>query len=274
MKRKRTVAKSARRPSLLMLVLVIASIATLAMVADEWRRDAVGVTLRISGSRVVSDAEIRTSVDIADTARLAELDLLAIQQRIEAIPFVKQAIVRREPPTTLAIEIIERTPLVLLLNTGAKDWYLDDEGCILPAEPGSAPRDLPVLTGFIAGRSLVPGMKIRAAQVQRALHVLNVDGSIGGRSVDLFSEVDLSQPNDLILYTLEAGVPVIFGDSTLAERKLRSFRTFWENVAVKSRIADLEYVDLRFRDQVVVRWRDRADTTAVAPRDTLTAILD
>jgi hypothetical protein len=55
-------------------------------------------------------------------------------------------------------------------------------------------------------------------------------------------------------------VPVIFGSTQDKEDKLRSFAAFWENVAMKYDPASLEYVDLRWKGQVVTRWRETASS--------------
>ena len=62
---------------------------------------------------------------------------------------------------------------------------------------------------------------------------------------------------DIILYTTEAGVPVIFGHGDTAA-KIVMLQAFWKDVVAQRGPAELASVDLRYADQIVARWRNDA----------------
>jgi len=182
-------------------------------------------------------------------------------------PFIKDVDVTRDPPRTLRIDVTERTPIAVLLNVQTKDWLVDEDGYVLPALETAAIYDLPVLTGTQDLQELTPGVRIKAPRVQKALQVLKAASIIDPKVINLFSEINLEQRRDLVLYTIEGGVPVIFGSPQHKEDKLRSFAAFWENVAMKYDPASLEYVDLRWKGQVVTRWRETASSPEQAQEE-------
>ncbi len=273
MRRKKTVKPTRFRSVGIVTFFVLAGIAGLAVVAAEWRQSVVGVELEVSGLNITTEEQIRTAAGLTDSSSLAELDLLVIRRAVLDNPFVKDVTVQRNPPQTLKVDVVERTPIALLLNVQTRDWLVDEDGYVLPALQSAAVHDLPVLTGTDNVQELHPGVRIKNPRVQKALQVLKAAAGIDPAMMNLFSEVNLDQRRDLMLYTMEGGVPVIFGSTQHKEDKLRSFAAFWENVAMKYDPASLEYVDLRWKGQVVTRWRD-ASSAPELPQDDIAALPD
>jgi cell division septal protein FtsQ len=57
----------------------------------------------------------------------------------------------------------------------------------------------------------------------------------------------------MILTSAESGVPIIFGRGDIADKVAR-LEAFWSSEVLERGTKDLEYIDLRYHDQVVVRW--------------------
>ena len=257
MRRKKSVKPTRLRYVGVVTFFVLAGIAGLAVLAAQWRHSVVGVELAVSGLRIATEEQIRVASGLTDSSSLAELDLLEVRRGVLGNPFIKDVDVTRDPPRTLRIDVVERTPIALLVNVQGKDWLVDEDGYVLPALQSASVHDLPVLTDGDNVTELKPGVRIKNPTVQKALQVLKTAQLIDPALLNLFSEINLSQRRDLVLYTLEGGVPVIFGSPQRREDKLRSFAAFWENVAMKHGPTALEYIDLRWQNQVVTRWRDR-----------------
>ena len=276
MRRKRTVKPARYRSAAVMLVFVLASLTALAYVADQWRYSVEGVTVVVKGNEIATEADIVARTGVTDTTVLASMDLLEVRRNILDNPFVKDVDVTRDPPCTLVIEITERTPIAMLLDVNGKDWLVDEDGFILPAISSRAVHDLPVLTGAEDVDGLQPGSRVVQQQVQKALQVLRSAESVQPGLGSMISEINLEEDRDLILYTLEGGVPVILGSPVRLDEKFRAFLAFWDNVAMKYDPMSLEYIDLRFREQVVVKWRDdeteRLQNAAQFAADSLAAM--
>ncbi len=255
------------------LLFALGALGSLAVVADQWRRNDAGVSIVVTGAKIVREDAVIAAAAVADSAVLADLDLMAVQRRIEKLAYVRSVVVRRDPPRTLVVEITEREPVALLLGDGPKEYMVDADGIVLPCVQSTIEYDVPVISGARMAR-LTPGQPAQDLRVQHAVSVLRTADSLGGGYGELFSELNVSRARDLVLYTHDAGIPVIFGAPERAAQKLLSFRTYWESVAVHEDVRDIAYVDVRFRDQVVVRHRFAADTVAVAARDTITITSD
>lgn len=253
----------------LALFFALLLVAALAVVADQWRHSVRGVHLVVEGAVNTSAARVRRMAGLTDSTQLADLDLMTVRRAILGDPFIRDAEVRRDGAGVLYVRLEERRPVALLLNVDAQDWLIDVDGVVLPPRHAPAVNDLPVITGAEALGGLKPGMRVLDARLQHALQFLRVAAETDGGMLPFFSEISIRERRDLVLYTLEAGVPVIFGGLERAADKLRSFRAFWINVAMKGDPEDFEYIDLRFDRQVVVRRRSAGPVTT-APADSMT----
>ncbi len=272
MRRKRTVKPTRFRSAAVAMFFVVSGIAAIAVIAAEWRESVVGVDLDVRGLSITSRETIRAAAGISDTSNLAALDLLEIHNKILENPFIRDVVITRDPPRTLRVDVIERKPIAMLLNVHARDWLLDEDGFILPASRTVTVHDLPVITGVESDmRRLAPGVRVLDRRVQKGLQALKAIRGLDAELVHLFSEISLEHERDIVLYTMEGGVPVILGSTERLYDKMRALRTFWENVAMKYDPSSLEYVDLRWKEQVVTRWRQAGGIPANAGADSLAA---
>jgi len=113
--------------------------------------------------------------------------------------------------------------------------------------------DLPVLTGLPDDASLTPGATLKNPDIQEALQILASSKLASKELYHLISEVRLRNGGDIVLYAAERGVPIIFGHGDIASKLVR-LEAFWEQVVSERGPESLQYVDLRFDEQVVVRW--------------------
>ncbi|MBR9978766.1 MAG: cell division protein FtsQ/DivIB [Bacteroidetes bacterium] len=263
MRRKRSVIPTRFRSATVVLVFVLGGIVAVAVLAAEWRASVVGVELDVRGISIVPEDFIRSAAGVSDSSVLASMDLLAIRDTILENPYIRDVRVTRNPPRTLRVDVRERTPIAVLINVQSDDWLLDEDGYVLPTARSASVHDLPVITG-IDDRigTLRPGVRIVERRVMKGLQALKSVRAIDDKQMHLFSEISLEHDRDIVFYTMEGGVPVIFGTATKLTAKMRAFSVFWENVAMKYDPTSLEYIDLRWKDQVVTRWR-RTDN---APR--------
>jgi cell division protein FtsQ len=249
----------------------VALVGSLAVLAGQWRRHAVGVTVAVRGAMHVQAKDVLRRAAVPDTAILADIDLLDVKRRVERLPLVREARVQRDPPSTLVIELVERQPAAILLNVQGTDWVLSDDSVFLPCVGTLSKDDLPAITGY--NGAVTPGGRVKDSRLLAALAVIRSARALGDDVLELFSEISIEQPRDILLYTTEDAVPIILGDAGDLDRKLRSFRSFWETIAVKTGTSDLEYVDLRFHNQVVVRWLDERYSGTAPERPDTTIVL-
>jgi len=245
---------SASRPVKYGLAMLLILAVGLVVAANLWKSDLKVKRVTVEGNRIVETAEIMQLVNIKKNVQLDDIDLTTVRRSILSHYFIKDAVVERDLPATLKVSVTERSPLAIV--NGAQILYLDDDGVVLPHSISKQLFDLPVLTGVPAGITLTPGTTIENDDVREALEILATSMLVSKELYHLISEVRLRDGGDIVLYAAEWGVPIIFGRGEIASKLVR-LETFWDNVVREQGSENLQYVDLRFDDQVVVRWNQK-----------------
>ncbi|MBI4535487.1 MAG: FtsQ-type POTRA domain-containing protein [Ignavibacteriae bacterium] len=249
-----TEKKKSAKPAFVLTVLLVLSVGSIGVLAHSWKNDLVVQDIRVDGNSIVGSAEIIARAAIAKGEILFEVDLYAVQKRVLENHFIRNATVRRDIPDRVAIIIEERVPIAALVLDNVH--YIDGEGVVLPPVHSRSIFDVPVISGVLSAEHVVPGRKTTDTTMQEALNILIVAREIDDLVFRQISEVRVAGERDIILYTAEHGIPVLFGHGNTGP-KLLKFASFWRNIVVHQGAQDLQYIDLRFEDQVVVcRFRE------------------
>ncbi|HZF05293.1 MAG TPA: cell division protein FtsQ/DivIB [Patescibacteria group bacterium] len=243
-RRARALARLARRATVLVLVLgaVAAALAGARWVTTSPRFAVAGVEVR--GASRVPVSRILAAAAIPPGANLWTLDGGAVAARVSALPEIRRADVARELPNRVTIVVEERRPFTLV-HAGRLHW-MDEDGRVLGEERRAVVPGAPVISGLteeeLASMRTTPGPKARAAVA--LIRALLRSGSALAAEI---SEIDMSRPEGPVLYTVD-GVEVRLGADDWDERLARL-----EGVLAQVATQDVSGVDLRFKDQVVLR---------------------
>ena len=183
---------------------------------------------------------------------LMRLDLDRLRRSLELIPWVKTVVVRRVLPDKLMIDIEEREP-VAFARVAQGTLLIDGEGILLKNNPENLSQpDFPVILGMESG--YVPEVlrrnRERIALYQQLMRSLNRGGA--GLSRDL-SEVHLQDPGNVSVILNGDTVLVYLGRDGFQEKFRRYLAASKE---LKKKYRNLDSVDLRYRDQVVIKTLD------------------
>ncbi len=200
------------------------------------------VDVRIDGLNV-SQREVLAAAHLDRDANIWLLDTAAMVRRIEAIPYVGSAGVRRVPPAHLAIVVSEREPVACVTN-GAHVVTIDRARRILQA--GCARRDVVPLLETSAALG-PPGSSAGAPAVAELLADAQTlaDANIAVRSLreDRFGE---------LVATDGSGVELEFGsDADLADKA----RLIHPIVAATSPKRTIRAIDVRAPTTPTVLFR-------------------
>jgi cell division protein FtsQ len=99
--------------------------------------------VEVSGTALLTPAQVRDAAAVADGTPLARVDTGAVAARVEGLAPVDSAVVSRQWPGTLMIDVVERTGVAVVPQGGAFA-VVDDEGVVFRTE-GKRPADLPLL---------------------------------------------------------------------------------------------------------------------------------
>ncbi len=205
--------------------------------------------IEVNGLRRLSGADVRVASGLAAGSNIFAIDLDEVAQRLQAMYWIKQAIVVRKPPDRITVDVVEQRQ-VAWIDLG-QTYGITPDGVLLPA--GSAdvrPRNLPVISGLsVRGDSLQLGVAVpdsalwailrwwEEATVADAEFCLNVAGiqPMAGSSIRLQMAGD----------GLEVRLP-----ANEAAHRLRTIRELMPRVHQSH--PDPAYIDLRYTGQMVV----------------------
>ena len=231
----------AGRIALLVVVVAAAVLGAARWVTTSPRFAVTAIDVR--GASRVPVARVLAAAAIAPGANLWTIDSRGVIARIEGMPEIRRADVVREVPNRLTIIVEERRPFTLV-HAGRLHW-MDEDGRVLGEEARAVAPEVPVISGLsedeLATMRTSPGPKARAAIA--LIRALLRSGSTLTAEI---SEIDMSRAEGPVLYTVD-GVEVRLGAEEWDERLARL-----EGVLAQVATQDVNGVDLRFKDQVVL----------------------
>ena len=213
------------------------------------RSDALTVTrISVSGNLRMSRGEVLSLLDALRGSNMLTVDLDQWREKLLASPWVADAELRRRFPGTVSVTISERQPLGIgRINDML--YLLDQRGAVIDEYgPNYAELDLPIIDGLGAGTVADPSNvdAPRAALVGRLLSDLQRRPDLARR----VSQIDVTDVNDAVIVLKDDTTLVRVGDDHFVDR-LQSYVDLAP--ALKERIPDIDYVDLRFDERVYVR---------------------
>jgi cell division protein FtsQ len=202
----------------------------------------------VSGASRLTPEEVVSASGIGPGTNLFRLDRAEVVAHVEALPLVRRADLVRRFPNRVTISIEERRPFTLV-HAGRLHW-IDEHGVSLGAEPRAVAPAVPVITGLspsdLEGQPPSPRV---AAGISLLRVLLRSESAL----IQQISEIDVSRPDGPVLYTVE-GVEVRIGSEDWEARLGRL-----QGVLAQIRAGGeaISAIDLRFRDQVVLKTMSR-----------------
>jgi cell division protein FtsQ len=238
--------KAAARPALVLAVGLYLAYRVVTLVASA---DALVIErITVNGNVHLSRGEVVALLDGLRGRNMVTTGLETWRQKLKSSPWVADAAIRRVLPGTIAVVILEREPIGI--GRLGEDLYLiDRQGSVIDAfGPNYAGLDLPIIDGLSAGPK-DGGLLVdqgRAALAIRVLDALAARPALASR----ISEVDVTDPHDALVILKDDTTVVRVGDDQFVKR-LESYLSL--SSALRERVPEIDYVDLRFDERVYVR---------------------
>ena len=218
--------------------------------------DALTVSrITVSGNVRMSKGEVLSLMDGLRGQSMVTINLEGWRQRLMTSPWVADAAMRRLLPGTIAVVISERRPMGIA-RLGNDLYLIDQRGTIIDEfGPNYAEFDLPIIDGLASaphdGAPLVD--EVRADLAARLLASLQARPDLAKR----VSQVDVSDARDGVVILEGDTALVRLGEDQFVER-LQSYVDLAP--ALRERVEEIDYVDLRFDERVYVRPTREATT--------------
>ncbi|PYP84716.1 MAG: hypothetical protein DMF61_19030 [Blastocatellia bacterium AA13] len=213
-------------PALLMKIGGVLALILIAFIGYRWLVGSGTFSLhrvRVTGASAGLTAEIEQTVRKASAqTSVADLDLTSLRQKVEALPKVQAASVRRALPDELRIDVTERQPAVLVRRENGNLAWLDSEGIELgdlnSMKIGGSATLPPVARGFSEGaRSPAAGADDRD-RIAIYKQIEKEFGQDPGAVLDMVDEIDLTYTKDVNLRIAGTAVMVHVGSRDFRNR--------------------------------------------------------
>lgn len=191
--------------------------------------------------RYLDKEDLYTSIGDLASGGFFHVDVRAVKQAAESLPWVYRASVRRQWPDSLRIEIEEQTPLAYW----GEDQIVNIRGEVFSPEPNTVREALPRFGG--------PDGTSRF--VVTRYHLLSDQLAFAGLSI---AELNL---NDRRAWDigLQNGMHLILGRG-VSNTQLQRFVSVYPQLLQERDSQQMEYVDLRYSNGFAVRWINRQET--------------
>jgi len=201
----------------------------------------------VRGNGRLSKGEVLAVLSGLRGESLVLTDLNRWRARLLASPWVRDAALRRSLPSTVEVVVWERQPIGIGRVNG-ETYLVDDRGVIIDQYgPQYADLDLPIIDGLAAA----PGVgtmtdEARADLAARVITALKGTPKIASR----LSQVDVTDLHNASVILSGDPAVIHLGDDQFLQR-LQSYLDLAPTL--RERVADIDYVDLRFDDRIYVR---------------------
>jgi len=196
--------------------------------------------LSVSGIKRVEENQVLAKARFELGTNAFKVSLDKIRERVEEIRWVRHAVVARVLPDQIIIKVVEREPIGLARIRG-EVYEFDREATILEPDPASG-SSFPILDGLRPNDTR--GNKKKVELYRKVLEDLGQP---------LLSEVHINNSGEVSV--VPASDPLVI-DLGAVEFRNRWTRYLQLKTQIQQHYPQAVRVDLRFRNQVVIRMRE------------------
>lgn len=211
---------------------------------------------RIHVRQLVTDAGIKVKGE-----KLGEIPMAQIHKAIEASPFVKKANLTMDVNGKVKALVIQRSPLVRVIDSKGAHFYLDCDGKRVPISHEYSARVV-VANGKIEseaqeGHEITPRQKIeeykKLSPDLQKVYVTSRNLKNDEFLSALIEQVHLNQSGELELIPKIGEQIILLGDTTHIKEKLEKLKIFYTMGNRNEAWASYRVINLKYQDQVVCK---------------------
>jgi cell division protein FtsQ len=197
-------------------------------------------TVSVMGLNRVEEGHVLRQAGLKGSANVFSVDLESVRERVEGLKWVRFATVQRLLPDTIAIKIVERTPVGLARIRG-EIFQFDAQAELLNRDRGAG-ADFPILHGLTFDDAEMNEKKVDLyLQIMKDLH-----------GKDELSEIQIDDAFEVSVISQHESVLVTLGADHFRDRwgQYLQLRT-----RIQTEYPDTVQVDFRFKNQAILRTR-------------------
>lgn len=210
------------------------------------------------GNQFLSEKDILNEIGNKADANISgkaiyQIDLQRIEHIINKIPFVKRTNVFMDNAGTLTVKILEKQPLVRVVNNENTSYYMDSEAHKFEVSPNFTAR-VPVVSGYIADNKKDNGEITSAV----GKSIFNLASFIQNEPLwkAMVEQVYVEQNGDFIVIPKIGDFEIEIGSAENLHEKFKKLKTFYD----KGQANEYRYesINLKYEKQIVCSLKQPA----------------
>lgn len=188
--------------------------------------------------------------------RVNDIDITQIEKLLNNNPSISKAEVYTTIDGIVAIEMVQRTPLIRIFNQNGESFYIDDQGWLMPLSEKYTARAI-VANGNI-NTSFAPGYKTNVKEVADSqysiLHELYVLAKYIRKNAfwkSQITQVHVNNIGDIELIPRVGNHNIVIGDTTDLEKKFNKLMVFYKEGLNRTGWNNYKTINLKYQNQVV-----------------------
>lgn len=192
---------------------------------------------------------------------LHEINVYELEQALNAHPSIAQADVAVNVNGDVTIRVVQRKPIVRVINTSGESYYLDNKAMLMPLAGHYTARVL-VVNGLITEQyaqfynmpvsQIMKDSALRAASVLDDIYELAAYIAADSLMNALITQAYINSDREIELYPAVGNQRIIFGRAEHIAEKFEKLRIFYAEGLNSSNSWDkYSVINLKYREQVV-----------------------
>lgn len=181
-----------------------------------------------------------------------ELDINRIERVLEADPFIKETEAYVDGGNNLQLEIVQREPVIRIIDAQNANYYLDSEGIRMPLSKHFTARVL-VATGNIPPYS--PDFQKRKKYLLKDIFDLGTIIAANDFLNPLVEQVYVNKEGEMILVPKIGNQKILIGNMENIEDKLYRLEQFYKKALPFEGWDKYSLINLKFKNQIICKKR-------------------
>lgn len=195
------------------------------------------------------DAVLKQSQGSLIGRKLEDINLQAIEKKIQSNPYIAQATVYADMDGVIHIEVKQRQPILRVINAGGQDYYIDRDGLKMPVSPNFTANVL-VANGNImerfSGRVDTLITKLAADLYETALFIKR--DTLWDAQIE---QLYVDDRMDIELIPRVGNQRILLGSADSLQVKMRNLLAFYKQAMPKVGWDTYKTINIKYTNQVV-----------------------
>ncbi|MBK9742235.1 MAG: hypothetical protein IPO94_04405 [Saprospiraceae bacterium] len=232
------------------------------------------------GEQLISEKEIKQILQLAagktiTKANIKSLNLRKLEAKLNKDKRIQRADLYFDSKNRLHAHIIQKKPIIRVIEEEGGEYYLDENGKQVPVTRGSAVR-VPLVTGIRDTFSLVNTKSDRPSKLKQVFDIMKYVAKDPFLTALIEqAHVEHDSIGDIVLIPKLGREKLIFGDASDIQAKFDNLKIFYRDGMPKLGWSRYKSLNLKYSHQVRGMLANPEHAAKIKPilRDTLTAQL-